>query len=182
MMYEEFEKQMEQKYPRYCGPDALFGGFAIGEGWYHIIEQLIGEIDHYTKWRRNQRAYELKRQRAKKHGVDGVLKFMVRSGRTPTDWDIENAENIMRTEQVVPEKVNWVVIDQIKEKFGGLRFYYHGGDDHISGMVRMAETWADNTCEKCGDKGKRRSGGWVRTLCDKHEQEYQNKFKGDEDA
>ena len=40
-------------------------------------------------------------------------------------------------------------ICQIKEKFGGLRFYYQGGDDEISGMVRMAEAWADHSCETC---------------------------------
>jgi hypothetical protein len=67
--------------------------------------------------------------------------------------------------EVVPQ----VVVRQIKEKFGGLRFYYDGGDDEITGMVRMAESWADHTCETCGNKGERRSGGWIRTLCDKHE-------------
>jgi hypothetical protein len=62
---------------------------------------------------------------------------------------------------------------QIKEKFGGLRFYYDGGDEYISGLVSMAESWAGNTCETCGEKGERRSGGWIRTLCDKHEALYQ---------
>ena len=156
MNYEEFEKHMAEKYPRYCGEDSHFGGFAIGEGWYHIIEQLISDIDHYTKWKRNQRAYELKRQRAKKNGIEGVLKFMVEPGREPTEWDIENAQNIMNSEQKVPSKVHWVHIVQIKEKFGGLRFYYNGGDEHIHGMVSMAERWADHSCEKCGNKGKRR--------------------------
>jgi hypothetical protein len=66
-----------------------------------------------------------------------------------------------------------VVVAQIKEKFGGLRFYYDGGDDEISGMVRMAEAWADTACEECGAIGKRRSGGWIRTLCDAHEAEHQ---------
>jgi hypothetical protein len=44
-------------------------------------------------------------------------------------------------------------------------------------MVRMAEAWAGQSCETCGDKGTRRSGGWVRTLCDKHEAEHQEKNK-----
>lgn len=66
-----------------------------------------------------------------------------------------------------------VTIDQIKEKFGGLRFYYSGGDAMVDGMVTMAEAWAAHTCEECGDKGQVRSGGWIRTLCDKHEAERQ---------
>ena len=69
-----------------------------------------------------------------------------------------------------------VQVAQIKEKFGGLRFYYDGGDAQIRGMVQMAEAWAENTCEECGKPGKRRSGGWIRTLCDEHEDERQRKM------
>lgn len=75
------------------------------------------------------------------------------------------------------EKVPQVVATQVKEKFGGLRFYYDGGDDEISGMVRMAESWAAHTCEECGAPGTMRQGGWIRTLCDTHEEAYQNRFK-----
>jgi hypothetical protein len=59
-------------------------------------------------------------------------------------------------------------VAQIKEKFGGLRFYYDGGDDVINGMVRMAEAWAGHTCEECGAPGTSRDGGWIKTLCDTH--------------
>jgi hypothetical protein len=61
-----------------------------------------------------------------------------------------------------------VTVAQIKEKFGGLRFYYSGGDAEISGMVRMAESWAAHSCETCGAPGERRSGGWIKTMCDTH--------------
>lgn len=64
--------------------------------------------------------------------------------------------------------VHQVTVAQIKEKFGGLRFYYGGGDDAIDGMVRMAESWAARSCEECGAPGKSRDGGWIKTLCDKH--------------
>jgi hypothetical protein len=64
-----------------------------------------------------------------------------------------------------------IQIKQIKEKFGGLRFYYTGGDDVIRGMVMMAEGWAITTCEVCGEPGTRRSGGWLKVLCDKHDKE-----------
>lgn len=65
--------------------------------------------------------------------------------------------------------VEQVRVQQIKEKFGGLRFYYTGGDEYISGMVRMAENWAAHSCEECGAPGKSRNSGWIRTLCDEHE-------------
>lgn len=70
-----------------------------------------------------------------------------------------------------------VVVRQIKEKFGGLRFYYDGGDDMVDGMVRMAESWAARACEECGAPGKSRSGGWIRTLCDEHEAQRQEHLK-----
>ena len=71
----------------------------------------------------------------------------------------------------IPDHVEQVVVTQIKEKFGGLRFYYDGGDDTIDGLVRMAESWADSTCEVCGAPGTRRGGGWIKTLCDFHHEE-----------
>ena len=75
------------------------------------------------------------------------------------------------------EAVPQVTVAQIKEKFGGLRFYYDGGDEQIRGMVQMAEAWADTSCEECGAPGKRRDGGWIKTLCDHHEAERQQRIK-----
>lgn len=70
-----------------------------------------------------------------------------------------------------------VTVSQIKEKFGGLRFYYDGGDDVVDGMVRMAESWASQVCEECGKPGKSRNSGWIKTLCDDHEAERQMKYE-----
>ena len=70
-----------------------------------------------------------------------------------------------------------VTVAQIKEKFGGLRFYYDGGDDYIAGLVTMAESWASRACEECGKPGHQRDGGWIRTLCDEHEAERQERMK-----
>jgi hypothetical protein len=81
------------------------------------------------------------------------------------DWKNKKSE-------VIPQ----VTVAQIKEKFGGLRFYYDGGDDQIQGMVTMAEAWASNTCETCGKPGQQRSGGWIKTLCDEHESERQQRL------
>lgn len=61
-----------------------------------------------------------------------------------------------------------VVADQVKEKFGSLRFYYSGGDDIIRGMVWFAENVSGKTCEVCGAPGKTRGKGWYYTSCDAH--------------
>ena len=61
-----------------------------------------------------------------------------------------------------------VVAAQVKEKFGGLRFYVDGGDDWVYGAISMAESMSYRTCEVCGAPGKTRGTGWIRTTCDEH--------------
>jgi hypothetical protein len=130
--YESFAKRMEEKYPKIFAQS--YGGFAIGEGWWPIIESLCSNIQHYINWKN-------------------------------------------RESEVVPQ----VVVAQIKEKFGGLRFYYEGGDDRIHGMVSMAESWADKSCETCGAPGTSGGKGWIKTLCPTHRAEadarYAERFK-----
>ena len=183
MTYEDFEERMADLFPRYCGEDACFGGYAVGEGWYPIIENLVEQIDSYTRWKRKMRTRDLRLDRARDKGREAVTKFIC-GDKTPSDWDQERIDDIMSTPHAITPKVHWIQIQQIKEKFGGLRFYYQGGDEYVSGLVAMAETWAGHTCERCGDKGERRSGGWVRTLCDKHEAEHQeqmSKYRSEDD-
>jgi hypothetical protein len=181
-VHDQFHAKMAEKYPRYFGEGTRYGGFAIGEGWFHIIESLVGQIDHHTKWRRNMRARDLRKLRAKRKGMDAMVQFMVgKKGRFPSDWDMERAEEAMENEIDITPKVHWIKVEQIKEKFGGLRFYYQGGDKEIDGMVSMAETWAGHSCEVCGNKGTRRDGGWIRTLCDVHEAERQEQMKKQRD-
>ena len=120
--YEEFVKRMVEAYPKMFAEP--YGGFAVGPGWWPILEALCSQIQHHIDWKNKKST-------------------------------------------VVPQ----VTVAQIKEKFGGLRFYYDNGDEYISGLVSMAESWAACSCEICGAPGERRSGGWIRTLCDKHEEE-----------
>lgn len=59
-----------------------------------------------------------------------------------------------------------VVAAQVKEKFGGLRFYTHGASPRINGMISVIESLSHRTCEDCGVPGTQKSGGWIRTLCE----------------
>jgi hypothetical protein len=60
-----------------------------------------------------------------------------------------------------------VVAEQIKEKFGGLRFYVRGGDDSTDAFISFAEVMSLKICETCGNSGKQQSvSGWVHTACD----------------
>jgi hypothetical protein len=60
-------------------------------------------------------------------------------------------------------------IHQIKEKFGGLRYYCSlDGHDEGQNLIDAAEEKAWVTCERCGEPGTPRGGGWISTLCDTH--------------
>jgi len=66
-------------------------------------------------------------------------------------------------------------ICQVKEKFGGLRFYINSGSDEIHKRIIEAERKSHEVCEKCGEPGKSISGGWIFTLCEFHAEEKLNK-------
>jgi hypothetical protein len=60
-----------------------------------------------------------------------------------------------------------LTILQIKEKFGGLRFYWAGEDDEFDQIVDAAERACDGICEACGAPGKLRTVGyWMKTECE----------------
>lgn len=54
---------------------------------------------------------------------------------------------------------------QIKEKFGGLRFYIGGATEDVYALIKKAEDDSFTICETCGRPGKERATGWVLTLC-----------------
>lgn len=65
-------------------------------------------------------------------------------------------------------------IVQVKEKFGGLRFYAAPSNGAarspaFNAAIRDAEIEASRTCETCGQPGRLHSRkGWVVTLCAEH--------------
>lgn len=149
-MNRELDEQLCKKYPkmmvnRHKGMQetAMCWGFECGDGWYDILDQLMGNIQHHIDWKEKQRGW--------------AIDF--NSKAAPTEY------------RKVPEPIVQVTLDQVKEKLGGLRFYYNGGDEYIRGLVSMAESMSEVICEECGKPGKRRSGGWIVTLCDEHAKE-----------
>jgi hypothetical protein len=58
-------------------------------------------------------------------------------------------------------------ICQVKEKFGGLRFYINEGSDEIFKRIIKAENDSYGICEVTGKPGELRTDiGWYKTLCD----------------
>ena len=146
-------------------------GFACGDGWFNILNQLMSNIQHHIDWKEKQREYAIEYNKIAHQCKEGNFELFEKSMDSAVNQEYKNkrlAEIIAGDFRAVPESIPQVTLDQVKEKFGTLRFYYTGGDDEISGMVRMAESWASKSCEECGNVGKRSGEGWVRTLCDFH--------------
>jgi len=74
-----------------------------------------------------------------------------------------------------------IKVVQVKEKFGGLRFYWIFKEsnydildddkideifDKIESLINKAEERSYQVCEVCGAKGSLRKNGWLKTLCD----------------
>jgi hypothetical protein len=59
---------------------------------------------------------------------------------------------------------------QVKEKFGGLRFYVScRRHEAISQRIGIAADESFHTCEVCGQPGRLREDRWIKTLCDEHD-------------
>lgn len=70
-------------------------------------------------------------------------------------------------------------ICQVKEKFGGLRFYINEGSDEIYKRIARAEDDSYKICEVTGDVGELRTDiGWYRTLCEDEYLKIKNKRNG----
>ncbi|WP_227245422.1 hypothetical protein [Paraburkholderia caribensis] len=61
-----------------------------------------------------------------------------------------------------------VVAQQVKEKFGGLRFYTGPRNDAQRGMIDMAQALSFHICDVCGNRGQHIGPGWERTRCKAH--------------
>ena len=98
-------------------------------------------------------------------------------------WRIDyRKDNIEKGYEKTDKEIPQVVFEQVKEKFGGLRIYYTGGDPHISAMVSFSETLSMSICENCGAMNHEvgRTKGWIQSLCTKCSLEYEKPIKQDE--
>lgn len=157
-MNKELDNKLCEKYPlifrdRHADPSktCMYWGFSCDDGWYNIIDNLCGVIQGHIDNRLEQ------------------IEWAKKWNDKVNDEDHEWTAFADREEREIPEPVPQVVAIQVKEKFGGLRFYYSGGDDTIRGAVRMAEAMSYDTCEVCGSPGKLTNNkGWYHTACKEH--------------
>ena len=105
--------------------------------------------------------------------------FEIKDGWADIIWELsETITSILEklTEEDPDDGRDRFEVAQVKEKFGGLRYYVYGwacdGSDAIFEAIKKAEMHSIETCEICGKSGKTRtSRHWIETLCDEHETE-----------
>jgi len=174
-MKQELDKLLCEKYPKMMvnrnkdmKETCMCWGFECGDGWFNILNQLMSQIQHHIDWNEKQRKWAIDYNEMAAQAKAGNFDLFETSMKDrPNDEYKEKrlAEIVSGDFREVPESIPQVTLDQVKEKFGTLRFYYSGGDDYISGMVSLAESMTAVTCESCGNPGESRGGGWIHTYC-----------------
>ena len=174
-MKQELDKLLCERYPKMMVnrnkdmmETCMCWGFECGDGWFNILDQLMGSIQHHIDWKEKQRKWAIDYNEMAAQCKAGNFDLFEESMKDITNSEYKEqrlAEIVAGDVREIPESIPQVTLDQVKEKFGTLRFYYSGGDDYISGMVSLAESLTGVTCESCGNVGERRGGGWVHTYC-----------------
>lgn len=78
---------------------------------------------------------------------------------------------------ITKENEEKYIVFQVKEKFGGLRFYMDSQTEEMSRLIEIAEDASFKICEICGEPGRpRKKGsnayGWIKTVCETHAKEW----------
>jgi hypothetical protein len=138
---------------------AMCWGFECGDGWFNIINNLSYQF--CAEWIHAKKEYD------RIVGRIGERKYLTED---LGDWNpiITDEMIAMRYGTMIREESKIPVAIQVKEKFGGLRFYIDGGDDIHYALINFAESLSYYTCEVCGKPGKASRGGWITTRCDDH--------------
>lgn len=169
-MSPELDKKLCEKYPkiftnRHKSEVPMSFGFEIGDGWYELIDNLCFALEYtYTS------SAPISEEDGKRLGVKPI-KFKA-SDNPIYFYGIKSPQ---------------VVADQVKEKYGTLRFYYslefdehtaelaekypeierinNGYANFIRGIVHFAEIASSKICEISGEKGEMHiRNGWFKVL------------------
>lgn len=144
---------------------AMCWGFSCGDGWYPLINTLCKLL----VWDFRMAEGDLKRAESAYAQLQTDMADLPAAERA----NLESLRNWYTPERIdacrkalEKAQAELPVATQVKEKFGGLRFYVTGGSDRHYAYIRMAEAMSYTTCEECGaTQGVYRTSGWVHTTC-----------------
>jgi hypothetical protein len=188
-------KYLIEKYPKifqdYNKPmteTCMCWGFECGDGWFKIIDSLCSAIQHRVdnpEWVSCDNAFTRALKAAYNKTIWNWVIFPIGTfcltrnnknyeGCRWKTWNWVSQHLQLHSKYREPsyhDPYRQIIAHQVKEKYGGLRFYYGGTHDpYIEGLVRMAEAAAYYTCEQCGSTDgtvSQNKAGWIATLCAK---------------
>lgn len=187
-MTRELDEQLCAKYPkifvnRYgdMRTTAMCWGFECSDGWYWLIDRLCSNLQWNTD--HNNRDYVIKNPKLRKliprleqliRKIPG--KYNIQSKR---QWNplvvfrgfllgkLHDWRKSLEYVYIEANRYPQVVASQVKEKYGGLRFYVEGASREQYAVISFAEALSDHICEKCGStKNIGHTMGWITTLCE----------------
>jgi hypothetical protein len=150
-------------------------GFECGDGWYNIIDILCGKLTSEYRAAKGQYEYIKDKVNQPTYGF--------KDNGDPVGKIITQELIDERKAKMDEEALKVPVAVQIKEKFGGLRFYVQAATDKHYNYISFAESMSYRTCEQCGAPGKTYTDGWHKTLCDIHAEMsgYEEEYESDEE-
>lgn len=138
--------QLIEKYPLifapYKGNPGSVNWLDIPDAWIPVIDDLCGSIQRH---------------------IDYVRRYQPNPGYV--EGSVYNPDDIT-THKSIEIKPNQVTCIQMKEKYGGLRFYASNADETVEGMIDMAEYICNNICQSCGTRENLGiTNGWISICC-----------------
>lgn len=160
-MDKALENQLIKRYPevfREVGGDpaqtCMAWGLDVGDGWFNLIDVLCAQF-----------VAPLRREQERLAHLTQNLGQPLRRGKPELIDEQVLADQRQRVEDALAQVP---VAAQVKEKFGGLRFYVDNASPVHNQLINFAEALSYRTCEACGAPGEAYAIGWVRTLCPAH--------------
>lgn len=172
-MSPELDKQLCDKYPKIfvnrnksLQESCMHWGLEVGDGWYDLIDVLCEALTYtFTT------SVQINKEDAEPLGIKPHID---RDGKAFYYFSVKPPQ---------------VIADQVKEKFGTLRFYYHlvyddiniklidtgkypnlesinrRYADYFDGIVHFADIASGHTCSVSGTKGEVHvRGGWLKVI------------------
>lgn len=154
VLYQDYSSPMTQT--------CMCWGFDCGPGWFNIIWQLSLAIEDELGYSWFHKHWFLLKKDLAYWWNDFIYKLS-----PPLTSTVLTRRAQLGLKRFVWFPYTGFAVQQVKEKWGGLRFYCPG-PERIDHLIDLAERAADHTCERCGEFGKLREGGYWKTLCDTH--------------
>lgn len=181
VLYQDYNSPMQQT--------CMCWGFECGDGWSDILWQLGLVIEEELDYTWSQKKVFLLKKRIAQRWNNFVYRLSPVGTKDFLARFIERiqpqstlSEKFKRRWYLLGKYWAWwsgglkkpwwpytgLAVDQVKEKFGSLR-YYCNGNEAIQNFIRLAERLSEVTCETCGKFGRTRDDqGWYYTSCDEH--------------